>query len=123
MNKNDLIKNGIRKSFETDSPKIADKVCYGYAKITDGSLVIHEREAQIVRFIFDRFLSGDSLRKIVDALAKKKVVSPSRKDKWSRKVVDGLLSVKNMLDRFFFKKLSFRMADKLRTQTQICSSY
>jgi|AGTN01.3.fsa_nt_gi Recombinase. len=92
MIKNNLIKNSIRRSFETGTSKIADKVCYGYLKAPDGSLAINENEAQSVRLIFNRYLSGDSLGKIVNALEEKKVGSPSGKDKWSRKVGDALLS-------------------------------
>jgi len=92
MIKNNLIKNGIRKSFETGTSKIADKVCYVYSKTPDGSLAINDNEAQIVRFIFNCYLSGNSLGKIVDALVEKKIISPSGKDKWSRKVVDALSS-------------------------------
>ena len=104
MIENNLIKNGIRRSFETGTSKIADKVCYGYLKAPDGSLAINENEAQIVRFIFNRYLSGDSLGKIVDALEEKKVGSPSGKDKWSRKVVSGLLSNEKYLGQVLLQK-------------------
>jgi len=74
MFKNESIKAGIQKSFESGRSKIADKICYGYSKAPDGSLIIDEVEAQTVRFIFDRYLAGDSLGKIVGILAEKKSV-------------------------------------------------
>jgi len=69
MKKSKLIKAGIRKGFKAGNSKIADKVCYGYTKAADGSLVVNEREAQIVCWIFERYISGDSLGKIRDSLA------------------------------------------------------
>lgn len=47
MHKSKLIKAGIQKFFETATSKIADKVCYGYSKASDDSLLINEKEAQI----------------------------------------------------------------------------
>ncbi len=87
MTRSELIKAGIQASFETGTSKMADKICYGYSKAPKGSLTINEKKAQIMRFIFDRYHCGDSLGKIVNTLAEKKVASPSGKDKWNRKVV------------------------------------
>ncbi len=98
------IKAGIQKSFESGTSKIADKICYGYSKNPDGSLTINEKEAQIVRFIFARYIAGDSLGKIVDALAEKKAPSPSGKNRWSRKVVDGLLSNEKYVGQVLLQK-------------------
>ena len=104
MTRSKLIKAGIQASFETSTSKIADKICYGYSKSPNGSLTINEKKAQIVRFIFDRYYSGDSLGKIVNTLAEKKVTSPSGKDKWSRKVVDGLLSNEKYIGQVLLQK-------------------
>lgn len=61
MLKNESIKVGIQKTFENGTSKIADRTCYGYFKASDGSLVIYEKEARVVRLIFERYLAGDSL--------------------------------------------------------------
>ena len=114
MFRNELIKAGIQKSFENGTSRIADRICYGYSKTSDCGLTINQKEAQIVRFIFEHYLSGDSLGKIADALTEKKVASPSGKDKWSRKVVDGLLSNEKYCGRFCFKKPSSWMASRLK---------
>ncbi|MDD4295847.1 MAG: recombinase family protein [Ruminiclostridium sp.] len=104
MFKSESIKAGIQKSFESGASKIANKIRYGYSKAPDGSLTINEKEAQTVRFIFDRYLTDDSLGKIVDALAEKKVPSPSSKDRWSRKTVDGLLSNEKYVGEVLLQK-------------------
>lgn len=104
MLKSQLIKEGIRKSFENGTSKLADKVCYGYSKAPDGNLTTNKQEAEIVRFMFNRYLAGDSLGKIVDALADQKIMSPSGKDKWSRKVIDTLLSNEKYIGEVLLQK-------------------
>ncbi len=104
MTRSELIKAGIQASFEIGTSKIAGKICYGYSKSPNGSLTINEKKAQIVRFIFDRYYSDDSLGKIVNTLAEKKVASPSGKDKWSRKVIDVLLSNEKYIGQVMLQK-------------------
>ena len=43
---------------------MAQRKCYGYDIGVDGALVVNPNEASVVRWIFDRYLSGDSLGKI-----------------------------------------------------------
>lgn len=78
MSKSKSIKAGIQKSFESGTSKIADKICYGYLKDPDGSLTINEKEAQIVRFIFDRYLAGDSLGENRRRTGREKSILPIR---------------------------------------------
>ena len=59
------------------------KLPYGYVLIGK-EIVIHEEKADVVRSIFDDYLAGASLGKIVDLLFKKGVVSPTGKVKWTR---------------------------------------
>lgn len=117
MFKSKSIKAGIQKSFESGTSKIANKICYGYSKAPDGSLTINEKEAQIVRFIFARYIAGDSLGKIVDALAEKKVNSPSGKDKWSRKAVDGLLSNEKYVGQVLLQKTIMQDCQQIKNTT------
>lgn len=86
------ITEGMRKSFQSADSKMANRVCYGYATQTDGELVINDAEAKIVRWIFSRYLAGDSLGKIVTGLEKQGVVSPTGKTKWNREAISKLLS-------------------------------
>lgn len=67
------------------------KLPYGYVLIGK-EIVIHEEKADVVRSIFDDYLAGASLGKIVDLLFKKGVVSPTGKVKWTRAAVDKLLA-------------------------------
>lgn len=119
MYRNESIKASIQKSFKTGMSKIANKICYGYSKASDGGLTINKKEAQIVRFIFDRYLSGDSLGKIADALTEKKVASPSGKDKWSRKVVDGLLSNEKCAGQVLLQKTIVMDGQQIKNNTGV----
>lgn len=67
------------------------KLLYGY--VLDGEeIVIHEEKAEVVRSIFEYYLAGASLGKIVDMLHAKGILSPSGNPKWGRAAVDKLLS-------------------------------
>ena len=72
------------------------KLPYGYVLIGK-EIVIHEEKADVVRSIFDDYLAGASLGKIVDLLFKKGVVSPTGKVKWTRAAVDKLLANKKYI--------------------------
>ena len=54
----------------------------GYRKGADGKPEIDPDEAEIVRFIYDRFLAGDSLGGIAQKLEDLQIPSPSGKPKW-----------------------------------------
>ena len=86
-----MIKGGIREGLQEGTSKMADRLCYGFTK-TDSGLAINEAEAENVRWIFERYLLGDSLGKIADGLAAHGIPSPVGKAKWNRQAIDKLLS-------------------------------
>ncbi len=92
IDKSTQITEGLRKSFHSVDCKMANRICYGYTTSADGELVINETEAKIIRWIFDRYLSGDSLGKISVGLEKQSVLSPTGKAKWNREAISKLLS-------------------------------
>ena len=65
---------------------------YGFMIREDGTVTIHESEATVVKKVYQRYLSGDSLGKIVDQLKEEQLPSPSGDDNWIRATVDKLLS-------------------------------
>ena len=67
------------------------KLPYGYVLINE-EIVVHEEKADAVRSIFEYYLAGASLGKIVDMLHAKDILSPSGNPKWGRAAVDKLLS-------------------------------
>lgn len=68
------------------------RIPYGFDLTSIGTLEIRENEAETVRMIFDYYLAGASLGKVVDMRHKKQISSPTGKAKWTRAAVDHLLS-------------------------------
>ena len=67
------------------------KLPYGYVLVNE-EIIVHEEKADAVRSIFEYYLAGASLGKIVDMLHAKGIPSPSGNPKWGRAAVDKLLS-------------------------------
>ena len=72
------------------------KIPYGYILAGEG-IAIHEERADVVRSIFEYYLAGASLGKIVDMLFAKGIASPTRNAKWTRAAVDKLLANKKYI--------------------------
>lgn len=68
------------------------KRAYGYVKGDDGELVIEPTQAQVVRNIFRWYIDGASILKIINKLAEKGILSPTGKEKWSKKTIENILS-------------------------------
>lgn len=77
---------------------------HGYSIGANGELVINPDEAAAVRWIFDRYLSGDSLGKIAAGLEKQGIPSPTRKPKWNREALNKLLSNEKYTGRVLLQK-------------------
>lgn len=92
IEKSKSIRNGLLKGFRDGTSKMAQRRCYGYDTGSDGELVINYEETAIVRWIFDRYLSGDSLGKIAIGLEKQGIPSPTGKPRWNREALNKLLS-------------------------------
>jgi len=67
------------------------KIPYGYVLVNQ-EIIVHEEKADAVRSIFEYYLAGASLGKIVDMLYAKDIPSPSGNLKWGRATIDKLLS-------------------------------
>jgi len=92
IEKSRSIRAGLQKGFQDGTSKMARRRCYGYNIGADGELAIDPDEAAVVRWIFDRYLSGDSLGKIVAGLEQQGILSPTGKPKWNREAVNKLIS-------------------------------
>lgn len=92
LTKSEQIRAGLEKSFQSGTSAKASTICYGYKASHAGKLAIDPAEADTVLFIFHRFMNGDSLGKISDALARKGIDSPTGKATWSRETISKLLA-------------------------------
>lgn len=98
------IKSSLRKGFRDGSSKMARRRCYGYRTAPDGCLVIDPAEAEIVRWIFQRYLEGDSLGRIAAGLELQGISSPTGRPKWNREAIDKLLSNEKYTGRVLLQK-------------------
>ena len=63
----------------------------GY-QMEDNQFIICQEKAEVVRMIFDCYLSGASLGKVVDMLSERRILSPTGKERWTRAAIDKFLS-------------------------------
>lgn len=86
------IKWGIKQRAASGTSKLYDRKCYGYKHDKDGKLVIDEQKAENVKLIFDLYLRGQSVIGIIKELEKRRILSPTGKEKWCRRTIDVMLS-------------------------------
>lgn len=92
IDKSDQITEGLRKSFQRGDCKLANRTCYGYDTISNGELSVNETQAKTICWIFERYLGGDSLCKIVAGLQEQGIPSPTGRAKWNCEAIAKLLS-------------------------------
>ena len=104
IEKSESIRAGLRKGFQDGTSKMAQRSCYGYDTGPDGGLVINPDEAVVVRWIFERYLNGDSLGRIAAGLEEQGIPSPTGKPKWNREALNKLLSNEKYTGRVLLQK-------------------
>lgn len=104
IQKSEAIKAGLWKGFQDGSSKMAHRKCYGYDVGPDGDLTVNPDEAQVVCWIFEQYLSGNSLGKIAAGLEQRGILSPTGKAKWNREAIDKLLSNEKYTGRVLLQK-------------------
>lgn len=82
---------GKRRSMEEGKFSLAYSHFLGYEKGEDGLPKIVEKEAEIVREIYESFLSGCTVRAIADGLTKRGIPTPAGKSKWSVSTIMSIL--------------------------------
>lgn len=92
FSKSEDIKWGLRKSFKNPDSKYYHRICYGYTHNQDRKLVIDEKQAEIVRLIYDMAASGVSLARISAYLEDMGILSPKGKKVWSKETLRKILS-------------------------------
>ena len=104
IKKSESIRAGLRKGFQDGTSKMAQRKCYGYDTGPNGELVINPDEAVVVRWIFERYLNGDSLGRIAAGLEEQGIPSPTGKPKWNREALNKLLSNEKYTGRVLLQK-------------------
>lgn len=68
------------------------RIPYGFLMDNCGTIIVQEKAAEHIFFIFRSYLAGASLGKIVELLHSKQIPSPTGNPKWTRAAIDKLLS-------------------------------
>lgn len=76
------VKWGIRQAMKEGKVHINFNRLYGYYLKEDGSPGIDREKAEAIQYIYDRYLSGDSLREIKLGLEIGGVLAPSGAERW-----------------------------------------
>ena len=64
---------------------------YGFIQKPNG-IFVEPQQAKVVQQIYQRYLEGDSLEGIADFLFQEGILSPQGKERWTRPVINSLLS-------------------------------
>lgn len=88
----EAIKRGIRRRMESGKSKLYVRKCLGYTHDEKGLLVPEEKQARVVRQIFNLYLAGYSVDMIIKDLECTCTKSPRGKDKWSKLTVTTVLT-------------------------------
>ena len=65
---------------------------YGFMQVPDGRIIVDPEKANIVRTIYQQYLSGMSLGRIADFLFEQHILSPKGKSRWTQPVLSNILS-------------------------------
>lgn len=83
---------GIRQAMKEGKATIQYKYLYGYRKGDDSKPEIIPDQAEVVRKIYDLFLSGTPVRGIQEYLNANSVPNINGESKWARSAIDSILT-------------------------------
>ena len=83
---------GIRQAMKEGKAAINYRYFYGYRKGKDGRPEIIPEQAEVVRKIYDLFLSGTPIRGILEYLNANNIPNISGKSQWAKNAVNSILT-------------------------------
>ena len=113
--RSDNIKWGIRQRAASGVSKLYDRKCYGYDHDENGKLVINDEQATVVRRIFNWYLGGLSVGKIIKELEHQNIKSPTGQDRWNKHSIEVMLSNEKYTG-------SVRLFDEKKSEVQYLST-
>jgi site-specific DNA recombinase len=72
----EAIKWSLKRGFLSGKSKLYSRKCFGYKHDENGELIIDEGQAEVVRLIYDLYLSGNSIVSIIRELENRSKKSP-----------------------------------------------
>jgi DNA invertase Pin-like site-specific DNA recombinase len=117
QDKSESVKWGIEKKAQDPEASFYNRPCYGYRKGMDGKLLVEEKEAEIVRLIFQAYLDGMSVLGIQRLLHEKGICTPSGSEVWPKRTIEKILSnEKYNGDVVFYKTFTAEFPSEKRIQ-------
>jgi len=98
------IKWGIQKSLQNPESKLYHRKCFGYTKNHQNKLIIDADKSKVVHLIFKLYLQGYSIGGICKELESMKILTPTKKVKWSKRTIDTILSNEKYTGEVMFGK-------------------
>ena len=86
------IKWGQKRRFADGKFTCPYRMFLGYDRGEDGRPIINERQAALVRRIYEMFLDGVTVHKIAKTLTAERIPTPSGKEVWSKKTIKNILT-------------------------------
>lgn len=90
--------------FETEGIGTIAKNLLGYYRDYTGQVKIEKSEAEIVRYIYDSFLAGNTYDAIAADLTQLGILSPSQREKWSPSTIKNILTNEKYCGNVTFQK-------------------
>lgn len=90
-NKSEAIKWSIKRRFQKGLPLCPTWALLGYTTDDNGDMIIVENEAAIVRFIYENFLDGMSVKDIAEELTRRKIPTVKGNDHWCEGTIYSML--------------------------------
>ena len=116
--RSESIKWGIQKSAKAGTSPMLDRKCYGYMNDDEGRLIINPDEAPNVQLIFQLYLDGYSIVKIIRELHARNIPSPTGKETWCKHTLEVMLTnVKYIGDSAMLQTTSSGYEKKKRVKT------
>lgn len=110
FSKSEDIKWGLRKSFKNPDSKYYQRKCYGYTHNLQGKLIIHEKQAEVVRLIYEMAASGASLARISSQLEDMDIPSPRGEKSGVKRRCGKSSAMRNIQVVLFCKKLLWKLS-------------
>jgi len=105
---------GLENRAKNGSCGLYKRRCFGYYTDEYGNLQINVKEAEVVRSIFEMYLSGNSLVGIIKNLEANDIKTPTGKNKWCKNTLDKLLSNEKYTGRVeIFKSFSIKQINPI----------
>lgn len=118
-NKSHKIKEALRQKFLDGTSKLADRKCYGYDRAANGLLLVNQKEAGVVKWIFESYRNGASFGKITKELEKQGIPSPTGRRKWNREAISKLLSNEKYVGSVLLQKTMSEEGYQVKNQGEL----